>query len=765
MSFNNSPYRLVSALVIITFACADSIAEDIQYNRDIRPILAEYCFKCHGPDERDRKADLRLDDADAARNVFQFTSESDSKFIQRIASADTDERMPPAESGKQLTGEQIARLTDWARTGAPYEEHWAFIPPAHPKVPVVADSSWPVNAIDHFVLRRMNEQGLSPSTPADRATLIRRLALDLTGLPPTPQEVDAFLADTRPNAYEHVVDRLLASRRYGEHMALGWMEAARYADTDGYQNDRLRDQFVWRDWVIQSFNENLPYDTFVIEQLAGDMLHDATLRQQIASGFNRNHRINSENGSIPAEWQVENVFDRTETVGTLFLGLTFNCARCHDHKFDPISQREYYGLFAHFNNVPEWGVGPNNGNSPPFIEVPESWPYLGEDEDHAITPDPYELNTKQGGVQRPQRGSPDSVMVMHEMDEPRTTYVLRRGVYSEPDTSEAVIAHTPQVLMAPGEPSPTNRLELARWLVDGDHPLTARVAVNRYWQHFFGVGLVTTPDNFGLQGAYPSHPELLDWLATEFVDIDWNVKALQKQIVMSATYRQTSRTTPDAIRRDPENRFLARAPRIRLTGQQLRDQALFASGLLVERVGGRSVKPYMPPGLWESLSNATYDQGHGEDLYRRSLYTYWRRTTPPPVMTGFNAADRETCTVKISRTHTPLHALTLMNNITFVESARILAERMLDEGDGLEGQVRAGFRYVLSRAPSSQEREELTRAFEAFLVEFTKNGEGAEALLATGEKARSGKFDSVYLASMTMVASAILNLDEAIMRY
>ncbi len=752
------------AAVALMAASTTLHAEVPGYNRDIRPILAENCFACHGPDAKQRKAELRLDQRDAALTVLAPGRPDTSEVLRRIATDDSEDRMPPAETHKTLSPAQQGILRAWITDGAPYEPHWSFIPPERPGLPAVAKATWVRNGVDAFILGRLEQEKLAPALRADRATLIRRVSLDLTGLPPTPEEVADFENDYATNAYEKVVDRLMASPRYGEHMALAWLEAARYADTDGYQNDRLRYHHVWRDWVIEAMNHNLPWEEFVVQQLAGDLLPNATLRQQIATGFNRNHRINSENGSIPEEWHVENVVDRVDTLGTVFLGLTVSCARCHDHKYDPISQREYYELFAQFNNVPEWGVGPNNGNSPPWIKVPKSWPDLTPEEDRLIPPAPLDFIDRKAPMLRPLPGGENTVMVMAELPEPRPTHLLQRGLYNAPDTSEVLAPAAPRALLGEGMAPPGNRLELARWLVHPDNPLTARVAVNRQWQHFFGTGLVKTSENFGLQGDFPSHPELLDWLATEFIALDWNVKAFQKMIVMSATYCQSSRASRESAERDPQNRLLSRAPRIRLTGSQLRDQALFASGLLAEQIGGPSVKPYMPPGLWESISNATYDQGCGLDLYRRSLYTYWRRTTPPPMMTGFNGANREVCAVRNELANSSLHALTLMNNVVFVESARLLAQRMIDSAGTKDGQIACGFRRVLSREPETAELTDLSLAFDTFSESFQRNPIAARELLMTGERPSLDRYDRVELASMAMVASVILNLDEAIMR-
>lgn len=745
---------------------APAAADDILFNRDIRPILSEHCFQCHGPDSASRQADLRLDDAEYARKILVAGQGQPSEFARRILSTDPDERMPPAESGKALSEAQKQLLVRWVESGSEFQPLWSFMAPQRPSLPRVEQVEWVRGDLDRFILHRLEKEGLKPSPQADKTTLIRRVTLDLTGLPPTPGEVADFLSDVSATAYERVIDRLLDSPRYGEHMAAGWLEAARYADTDGYQNDRYRYQHVWRDWVILAFNENKPFDEFVIEQLAGDMLPGATLKQQIATGFCRNHRINSEDGSIPAEWHVENVVDRVDTFGTVFLGLTVGCARCHDHKYDPISQKEYYQLFAYFNNVPEWGIGPNNGNSPPFIQVPKSWPNLTPQENQFVTPEPVKLRnarTEAGnGLKRPQAGADDTVMVMHELDEPRETYLLRRGQYNLPDKSERLQPGLPAAFGAVETP-PGNRLELARWLVRPDNPLLARVTVNRVWQHFFGTGLVKTSENFGSQGELPSHPELLDWLAREFVDGGWDIKSLQKQILLSATYRQASRATPQLLARDPENRLVARGPRFRLPAFVLRDQALAISGLLVETQFGPPVKPYMPPRLWESISNAKYKQDHGDALYRRSLYTFWRRTIAPPTLTTLGAAEREVCTVRSDRTNTPLQALTLINNITFVEASRFLAERMLREvSDDVEQQIRHGFLLATAREPSTEELAVLGRAHASFLEQFAQDADGDIGLLKVGEKPRDEALDAARHAAMTMTASLIMNLDETL---
>lgn len=745
-----------------------SNGDELAYNRDVRPILSEHCFPCHGPDEATREAGLRLDLPHQVAEVVSPGNPEESELVRRIQSADLDERMPPQSFQKQLSPSQRARLTRWVQEGARTQGHWAFQRPRRELPPEVAGDDWSNSPIDRYVYARLRKQGLEPSRRADPETLVRRITLDLTGLPPTPAEVDAFLDDELDLAIEKLIDRLMHSPRYGEHMALPWLEASRYADTDGYQNDRYRYQHVWRDWVIEAFNDNMPYDQFVLEQLAGDMLPSPTLRQQIATGFGRNHRINSEDGSIPEEWRVENVIDRVDTFGTVFLGLTITCARCHDHKYDPISQKEYYQLFAYFNNVAEWGVGPNNGNSPPFIEVPASWPHLSANEDRLIEPEPVKLRgareEKGNGLKRPQAGSPSTVMVMHELQQPRETYVLQRGQYNMPDTSLPVVPNVPRALGS-AEDLPQDRLGLAQWLLDPSNPLTARVAVNRMWQQFFGVGLVETSENFGSQGALPTHPALLDWLALQLVDDGWDLRATQRRILLSATYQQSSRLTPELVQRDPENRWLARGPRYRLPPFTLRDQALLVSGLLVEKIGGPSAKPYMPPRIWSSISNNKYEQDHGENLYRRSLYTYWRRTIPPPTMMNFNAAAREVCIVRTQPTNTPLQALTLMNNKIFVESSRCMAEHMIHHSPSdRSASVVFGFRLACGRRPTDSELSVLLRTHDQFLEHFQQDLDSAVQLLGVGEMPRDESLSVEQHAAMTMIASLILNLDETITR-
>ena len=755
-------------LISLSLICSPLADDKISFNDQILPILSDKCFHCHGPDDKNREADLRLDTFEGAlegKAIVPGNPEK-SEMIARILTDDEDDIMPPEDSNLKLTKKEKALISEWVKQGAKYEKHWLFTPVKKTSPPKV-EGSWTKNGVDHFVYSRLQKEGLSPSEATDKNTLIRRLTLDLTGLPPTPQEVEDFLADKSTNAYEKVVDRLLNSDKYAEHMTAWWLDGARYADTDGYQNDRYRYHHVWRDWVIQAFQANQPFDRFVVEQIAGDMIPNATLRQQIATGFGRNHRINSEAGSIPEEWQVEYVADRVDTFGTLFLGLTMGCARCHDHKYDPISQKEYYQLFAYFNNVPEFGTGPNNGNSPPYIKIPKSWPNLKPEEDKLIVPKAIEWQKKKqfNAVVRPVPGDTSTLMVMQEMEEPRKTYLLERGLYSEPDKSEVLKAKVPAVLdIVPGK-KPSNRLELAEWLVHPKNPALARVMVNRIWQRYFGTGFVATSENLGTQGERPSHPELLDWLSTQFIESGWNMHHLHKLIVNSATYKQSSKMTKEAVEKDPKNRLLARGARYRLHAFAIRDQALAVSGLMVNKMYGPSTKPYMPKNIWKAFSNNKYVQDKGDNLYRRSFYTYWRRTIPPPTMMNFNAAEREVCEVRKDRTNTPLQALTLMNNITFVEAARFLAERMMKEGGStVKSQIIHGYKLTLSREPSESEMTVMMKAFNSFKTEFSKNSQEAEKLLKMGEKPRDQKLDTAAHGAMTMVASSLLNLDEMINR-
>ena len=986
--------RIALAIIFAALACAQ---QEIEFNREVRPILSDKCFGCHGPDAAARKIRLRLDSETSAAAAVVPGEPDKSPLVRRITAESPGMRMPPAASGLRLSQQEIDTLRKWVAQGARWQKHWSFVPPTRP----VSGKS-----IDDFVLARLQRDGLKPSPEASRTTLIRRVSLDLTGLPPTPVEVDAFVRDQSANAYEKLVDRLLASPRYGERMAARWLDAARYADTNGYQTDAERHMWRWRDWVIDAFNSNMPFDRFTIEQIAGDLLPNATLEQKIATGFNRNHRGNSEGGIVPEEYLVEYSVDRVETMSTVFLGLTVGCARCHNHKYDPVTQREFYQLLAYFNNIPELGRYLKFGNTPPYVKAPtteqrkaldaltravaaseRTFQSLGSKLNHAqqawerslksgqnwfptrdlaahvplegpesrfdgsrivnagdkgafgfydgftasawiraektdgpiitraedkldgegwglylvnnhlevnlikrklddsirvqtknainagarhhvamtydgsrmatgveiyVDGEPQELEILvdainqdfrtaeplrvggSGGFGTPFKGSIEdvrvyarafkadevamlatrrdlaeiaataqrssaeraklrqaflettaplpiqaawqaqeksrrelnayldnvqTVMIMHENAEPKDTFVLLRGQYDRP--GDKVSRGVPAALPPLPPDARSDRLGLARWLVEPKHPLTARVTVNRFWQMYFGTGLVKTVEDFGAQGEWPSHPELLDWLAVEFVSSGWDVKRLQKLIVMSATYRQSSALTPELLASDPENRLLARGPRLRLPAETLRDQALFVSGLMVDKIGGPSVKPYQPAGLWSELGDRDYERDKGDGLYRRSLYTFWKRTAPPPFMANFDSAMRESCTVRESRTNTPLQALNLMNDVTFVEAARKLAERVLREAPPA-GRADLLFRLVLARPASSSEQKKVAGALAFYKDHFASQPDKAASFTSFGDSKPGQGFAPADLAAWTALSSAVLNLDEAV---
>ncbi|MCI0377716.1 MAG: PSD1 and planctomycete cytochrome C domain-containing protein [Gemmataceae bacterium] len=789
---------------------APSPASVVDFNRDIRPILSENCFVCHGPDEEQRKVKLRLDTQEGAFGKLRRGGHAivpgksaDSELIYRVTAESPTERMPPPKTNKKLTPQQIDLLKRWIDQGATYSRHWAFVAPKRPSLPKV-NTAWPRNGIDHFILARLESAKLQPSPEADRVALIRRLTLDLTGLPPTPREVDAFLADKSPEAYEKVVDRLLSSPHYGERMALDWLDAARFADTHGYHIDSGRDMTRWREWVIDAFNRDMPFDQFTVEQLAGDLLPDATLSQKIASGFNRNHMINFEGGAIPDEYLNNYIVDRVNTTATVWLGLTMTCAQCHDHKYDPISQKEFYQLYAFFNNVPESGLDGAKGNAAPLLPLPT------KEQSEALAKLDSEIDSLSASVKKADaaaakeqkdqlarlqkerdklRHQIPSTMVMQDIAKPRDTHLLVRGEYNK--KAGKVQAGVPAALTPLPKDAPLNRLGLARWLVDPAHPLMTRVIVNRYWQLFFGTGLVKTVEDFGAQGELPSHPDLLDWLAVEFVQpspvraapvkkrdsagddnkLTWSTKRLVRLIVTSATYRQSSKVTPALVSRDPENRLLARGPRFRLQAEFIRDQALAVSGLLNREIGGKSVSPYQPTGLWQELhsrgdsknwSAQFFEQSKGKDLYRRTMYTFWKRTSPPPQLATFDAPDREVCTVRRSRTNTPLQALVLMNDPTYVEAARKLAERLLKEAKTTDDRLTLAFRLATARTPSDKELGVLRGVLEKQLARYRQNEEAALKLLSVGESPRDARFAPAELAAWTMVSSVILNLDETI---
>ncbi len=1006
----------------------------------VRSLLSDNCFQCHGPDEQTREAGLRLDTADGVDYAFAPADEpdpdADGEGWYRVTTDDPDLRMPPPESGKTLSADDLKLLRAWIDSGATWTEHWAFVPPAKTDPPKELGP----HPIDAFVRQVLQESGGQLNREADRATLLRRLSLDLIGLPPTVQELDAFLEDSSPAAYEHAVDRLLSSPHYGEQMAAAWLDGARYADTNGYQNDFKRSMWPWRDWVISAFNANMPFDQFTVEQIAGDLLPDATLLQRVATGFNRNNRTVTEAGSIPEEWLTENVVDRVETTSAVFLGLTMGCARCHDHKYDPVSQREFYEFFAFFNNVDELGVyQETRGNVDPLVLVPSeeqqteldrldgqvqqltvrltsqreaaqptaakwlqslgsgatadavasavrvplngdwgatsgegdtrspsrkhrpettaavfgnvakvsqgrnldygdliapgasdqftislwvkpekpgalvakmgaaggsrgfdirfdegdrlavhlvhSWPdsaikvrtkralptdrwshvtlaydgsskaagvtirvdgrdweakaefdsltdtiqttepftvgrrangntFTGQlydlryfdrllteaetegviadslagsvryDSDESLSSDYfnlYQAHAKDSEAREARRIAEDlersseqraeyltgvpTVMVMKERSEPRATHVLKRGQYDLPDLEQRVQPNVPSFLPPLPDGAERNRLGLARWLVDEQNPLTARVTVNRLWQQVFGVGLVKTSENFGVQADAPSHPELLDWLAVELIESGWDVKAMLKLIVTSDTYRQSSWASPEAYAADPENRLLARGPRRRLPAEAIRDNALAVGGLLDLTTGGPSIKPYQPEGLWDELAGGAnegpYVQSTGEELYRRSLYIYRKRTVPHPTMSTFDAPSWEICQIKRDTTNTPLQALALLNDVTYLEAGRKLGERMLSEASGDDAdRLGFGFRLATGRKPSDRELQQLGRALSQFQADYSADPEAAAEWLSHGAAEVADAWPADRLAAYAAVGSLLLNLDE-----
>jgi hypothetical protein len=779
-------------------------ANKISFDRDVRPILSNHCWKCHGPDAGERKAGLRLDQREAAikpaesgKTAIVPKKPSDSELLWRVLASDGDELMPPASENKPLSAAQKDVLKRWIEQGATFEQHWSFRSVQRPAVPEVRNlknqfsnlKGKSPNPIDYFILSRLDAEGLLPSPEADRETLIRRVTLDLTGLPPTIPEIDAFLGDRDENAYEKVVDRLLKSPHYGERMALDWLDASRFADTNGYHIDNGRDMTRWRKWVIDAFNRNLPFDQFTIQQLAGDLLPEpsdpaAALEQKLASGFHRNHMINFEGGAFPKEYHNAYIVDRVNTTATVWLGLTIACSQCHDHKYDPLTQREFYQLYAFFHNVPENGLDGRKGNAEPLLKIPtedqqkqlaELAGSISKLDARLKTAKEDEAKTLKADLDRLRKQQADleqlipTSMIMREMEQPRDTFLLLRGQYDKP--GEKVTAEVPAVLPRLPEGAPRNRLGLAQWLTHPSHPLTSRVTVNRYWQSYFGTGLVKTSEDFGSQGELPSHPELLDWLAAEFMTA-WDVKHLQRLIVTSATYRQSSRVTSALVARDPENRLLARGPRHRLPAEGIRDLALSVSGLLQHKIGGPSVSPYQPAGLWEELmaradgKNWTaqeYSQSHGADLYRRTMYTFWKRTCPPAQLATFDAPDRETCTVRRARTNTPLQALVLMNDPTYVEASRKLAERILIEGGTTtEQRIQFAFRLATARPPTPRELHVLQRVLDQQLARFNSNPDAAAKLLAVGESPRNEQLPDAELAAWSAVANVILNLDETV---
>lgn len=837
-------------LSFLTLMPSISSLAEISFNEDIRPILSENCFYCHGQDPNKRKADLRLDVREA---VLEFGAlvpgkPEESELVSRLFSHEADEIMPPPKSNRKLTAKQKELLKQWVAEGAKYEKHWAFVPPVKVPLPGVKKTNWVRNEIDRFVLAKLEANHIEPSPEADKATLIRRLSLDLTGLPPTPAQVDAFLADASPEAYEKLVERQLESPHYGERMALPWLDAARYADSNGFQQDGDTFQWVWRDWVVKALNADMPFSQFSIEQLAGDLLPKATQEQVIATAFNRNHLLNGEGGAIPEEQRFNILFDRVDTTSTTWLGLTMACAQCHDHKYDPMTQRDYYSLMSIFNQVSEDGKAGGGGGAKrvaaPFLEMltEENKSHIAEIEAMrakveadgqvktkrdlafagwaaAVTPE-----TRAGRLDRPLRPNittllrippaerteaqaaelqkslrsafesdvwpkiaaqdPASkqsedlkaalttyknegiprIMVMRD-DKPRDTFILDRGEYLKP--KEKVTGATPAFLPPAKEGSPQNRLGFAQWLFQSDHPLTARVQVNRMWQTLFGTGLVKSVEDLGVQSDPPVHGALLDWLAVDFRERGWSMKQLHRLIVTSATYRQSSRVTSELLQKDPENRLLARGARFRLPSMILRDVALNASGLLDDRIGGAPVYPYQPDQIWESLAitkerDFSYPTSTGKDLYRRSLYTFWRRTVGPANM--FDAANRQVCKVRQNITNTPLHALTTLNDPTWAEAARVLAERSMESAGETPARLEFALLRVLGRHPSEQDKQLLRTAYNKQLAIYQSDSKAATEVISIGSAPRNEKLNPAEHAALSAVCLLLLNLDEALTR-
>jgi hypothetical protein len=837
------PQRFLLGLAFVLLIASPAMTAEpksapVDFNREVRPVLSKNCFACHGPDAAGRASKLRLDRRDSVTAVNKKGKAAivpgkpdKSELVRRITSGDDDVRMPPPESKNTLTPQQIAMLKRWVAEGAPYAQHWAFMKPQRPALPAVKDAGWVRNGIDNFVLARLEKEGLRPSPEADKYTLLRRASLDLRGLPPSPEEVAEFEKDAAPDAYEKAVDRMLKDTAFGERWTRMWLDLARYADSAGYGSDPLRPN-IWpyRDWVIAAFNCNLPYDRFTIEQLAGDLLPNPTLEEREATAFHRNTMTNTEGGTDREEFRVAAVKDRVDTTMEVWMGLTMGCAKCHSHKYDPITQKEYYRFFALFNQTAD-NDQPNESPTMPVptpaqqeqiakidarlaelrkrldadtpelaaarvkweasIRAQSAWPVA-----RALLPPPAPrailaiVNTlaeKRTPAQQTQlakhyrsvapatkslrdeiarleksRPKPVDLPVMVELPPARhrTTNVMIKGNFL--DKGDKVEPGIPSSFhpLPPG--AKLDRLGVAKWIVSPDNPLTARVAVNRFWAQLWGTGIVATEEDFGTQGDLPSHPKLLDWLATEYVRIGWDTKALLKLMVTSAAYRQSSRVAPELVAKDPKNRLLARGPRFRLEAEMLRDQALMLSGLLSRKVGGPSVYPPQPSGLWQAAFNGqrTYPTSTGEDRYRRGLYTFWRRTIPYPSMTTFDAPSRETCTVRRIRTNTPLQAFVTLNDPVFVEAAQALARRIMREGGGsAEERARFGLRLVLARPASSGQVKRVLALFEEERAHYKKDAKAATALATEPRGPLPTGTDPAEAAAWTVVANVLLNLD------
>ncbi|WP_197700954.1 PSD1 and planctomycete cytochrome C domain-containing protein [Sphingobacterium mizutaii] len=735
----------------------------VDYNYDIKPILSDKCFACHGPDNNTREAGLRLDTEEGA---YKALAESPGKHavvpgkphiseaFLRITSDDESIKMPPTAANLPLSNFEIDLIERWIEQGAVYKPHWAFTAPKKPEVPQQDKIKWGNNEVDNFVLDKMTKSGFKPNPEADKNRLLRRVSLDLTGLPPDEKLMERFLKDDSPQAYEKLVDELMASPAFGEQMALHWMDVARYADSYGYQDDDIRTQWPWRDWVIHAFNENMPYDQFVTWQLAGDLLPNPNKEQILATAFNRNHKITEEGGVVEEEYRVAYGLDKTNTYAKGILGITMECAQCHDHKYDPFTQKNYYGMYAFFNNSLEKGLEGlvNSGPSKtPRLTVTQ--------EDIKGILNFINQNADDGDV---------TVSVMGERDSIRPTFILDRGVYDAPTVR--VYPQTPEaVLPFDSTKYASNRLGLAQWTFSDKNPLTSRVFVNQMWALIFGRGLVASVADFGNQGDLPSHPELLDWLAVDFQQNGWNIKRLIKQLVSTATYKQSSVIEQKHLEKDPDNIYLARAKRLRLPAQMIRDQVLATSGLLNRKIGGPSIKPYQPEGIWEVSSSgrgalAQYVQDHGQDLYRRGMYVFFKLTLPPPNMLIFDASNRDACEVQRQRTNTPLQALVMMNDPAILEASRIYSTNLMSDQPNLKQSdyINKVFKRVLCREPSEKELELLGSYYQDELTRFTQNKKDAASFLNVGEAPQDNSLPKEKLAALMSVVHAIYNLEETL---
>ena len=737
----------------------ESIPELVDYNFHVQPILSDKCYTCHGPDENTLEAGLRLDLVESAYAELKESKGSyaivpgdinGSQLIHRINENDSSLLMPPPESNLSLSDQEKKILEKWIEQGAEYKPHWAFVAPEKAELP---SNSWSDQPIDAFVYDQMRQKGLTPNDAAKPAYLLKRLSFDLTGLPPSFDLQKRFLQDPSPEHYETIVEELINSKHYGEQMAIPWLDAARYADSHGYQDDGMRTMWPWRDWVIHAFNQNYSYKKFVEYQLAGDLLDSTDKEKLLATGFNRNHKITQEGGVIDEEYRIEYVTDRTNTFGKTFMAMTFECAKCHDHKYDPISQEDYFSTFAFFDKVPEKGLVGTIDNSfadPPNMEISD------EDVRELL----HFVNKKDT--------TKLEVMIMQDSADIRTTHVLNRGQYDA--KGELVNHRTPEAIM-PFDSAryPNNRLGLVEWMFTEDHPLTSRVFVNRVWTQFFGQGIVKTTGDFGMQGDLPTHPDLLDWLAVDFRENGWDIKRLVKQIVCSKTYQQSTRINKKHLKVDPENKYLARMTRIRYTAENVRDHVLASSGLLNEEIGGPSVKPYQPDGLWSAASSGRgtlqyYVQDKDEDLYRRGMYTFIKRTVPPPVMLMFDSSPRDQCEVRRLNTNTPLQALVMLNDPTVLEGSRVLAEQLLQEPSEMEEKIEKAVSLILCRPAKDKETDWLHAFYQDQKIYYQENPDQVDEILSIGDLPMRKNADKLDLAALMQVVHTVYNMEEAIVK-